>query len=88
MVCNTRREESFWSPSLRVHIAVEVMQTGNGDNNTVYQTSVPFLTIFLISLSFVKLMTQIAELKMSQKQDRLQFKKKKKTDSPLNLNFK
>lgn len=63
MVCNTRREESFWRPSLRAQIAVELMLTGNGENNTVYQTSVPSLTLLFcfISLSF-KFKTQIHKL--------------------------
>ncbi len=51
VVCNTRREESFWSPSLRVQIAVEVVLTGNRDN-TVYQTSVPFPLPLSLSLFF------------------------------------
>ena len=50
VVGNTRREENFWSPTLRVQIAAEVLLTGNRDNNTAYQTSVSVYSSFHISL--------------------------------------
>lgn len=58
MVCDTRREEISWNPSLRVQIAVEVMLTGYRDN-TVYQTllyllSLLFLFLFLSFFCYVK----------------------------------
>ncbi len=46
VVRNTGREESFRSPSLRVQIAVEVVQTGDGDISTVYQNFCTFSDSF------------------------------------------